>query len=39
MTIFWWPLAIARMLSFGCSSAPSTPAARQPPSVDVTGKR
>jgi hypothetical protein len=38
MTISRWPLAIACVLVFGCGTAPSTPAAKSPPSVDVTGK-
>ena len=38
MTIFRWSLAIGSLLLFGCGSAPSAPAAKMPPSVDVTGR-
>jgi len=38
MTMSRWSLAIASLLLFGCGSTPSAPAAKQPPSVDVTGR-
>ena len=38
MTMPRWLLAIASLILLGCGSAPSAPAAKQPPSVDVSGR-